>query len=197
MLAKVCHGKSDQNDQVTKVKRCHTKVRPLSDFDPDPRFVAVGDLNVDIDADKPGAKILQELIFNSKKMHTYSPFFYDTAGEKNEETHISHISYINKGTDFGKLQERLDYFLVSKNLQLDAAFSYAPKSYFKQGECFGERADAEKELKDFQTQVPNLIAVISRRFGEPKQWCLVAVSRVFARYREGSDHLPVVLKFRP
>ena len=155
-----------------------------------------GDLNVDLDDDKPGADVLSQLIYRSKRVYTYRPQLFDPDLDFGEPASPVHVTYMRSGNDPGSLRAQLDYFLVSKKLCIDSYFPYAPKSYYAKGPCvaMGDEEALAQATEQFQEEHPGL--VLGKRFDEAnRQYCFYGISKTFDKFRDGSDHLPVLLKF--
>ena len=155
-------------------------------------FIVVGDLNVDIESDNPGAEVLKRL-FDRPEIQDWMPEIQDLLMTKKHVTHFMDGIDIDKyknETDHG--QSHLDYFLISSHFKILDGSVYAPLSEFQEHGCFGSEALAEKRALQVSESITknnlNRVADISKRW---PQWCVVSTTTAFFQFRHGSDHLPV------
>lgn len=186
-------GECDPENSQSAVKRCETSIRPLVDGTP---FIAVGDLNVNWGTPDGGAEALQRML-TSDRVHGWRAPNPDFRFQSQVGTDKSYITYMSDGVDLGKLQSELDYFIVSKQFRIASGKVAAPLSWFKEHGCHPTKATADAQRTEVATATPDMAVSVSTRYGDAntKSYCVVEVSKDFAEYRKGSDHLPVYVTF--
>lgn len=169
-----------------------TGISPIPHDEP---FIAVGDLNVDISSDSPGAEVLKEL-FIRPEVQQWFPGNWDPAFKN------KNVTFLSDGVDMGEtsLQQQLDYILVSKHFKILNGEVFAPKSEFREYNCFKNIEEAIKKSKEVREELstqhkPYKVEVVSRWMkmfaGNSKLFCVVSTTKVFSDFRVGSDHLPL------
>jgi hypothetical protein len=175
------------------VRQCNSGIKPLDSND---SFIAVGDLNVDYNDTSPGADVMRRLLTHAR-IHNMRPVNMDPSFAQDPNTGKSHVTYASDGIDLGKLQANLDYFLVSKDLDLVDLKVPAPLSGFKEESCHPTYNLAKTAL-DALTTGNDRVAQVSTRYLDNNQrsYCLISATKEYVNFRTGSDHFPVILTFR-
>ena len=186
-------GTCDAANTNSLVRQCQNGIKPLAAND---SFIAVGDLNVDYNDTSPGAGVMRRLLADAR-IHNVRPENLDPSFAKDPNTGKSHITYASDGIDLGKLQSNLDYFLVSKDLEIVDMKVQAPLADFKEESCHTTYNLAKAAL-DALTPGNGRVAQVSTRYLDNNQrsYCLISATKEFVDFRTGSDHFPVVLTFR-
>lgn len=186
-------GSCEPANTNSQVKQCKRGIRPLTTAD---SFIAVGDLNVDYNSTSPGAAVIKRLLTNTRTQdfRAENP---DPQFQKDPVTGKSHITYMSDGVDLGKLQSNLDYFIVSKDLQVVDAKVAVPETGYQEISCHTSFPTAKSAL-DALTVPQDRSASVSTRYLDNNQrsYCVVSVLTTFEEFRTGSDHLPVLLRFK-
>ncbi len=120
----------------------------------------------------------------------------DSSFAKDPNTGKSHITYASDGIDLGKLQSNLDYFLVSKDLDLVDMKVHTPISGYKEESCHNTYNLAKTAL-DALTLGNDRVALVSTRYldNNLRSYCLISATKEYVEFRTGSDHFPVVLTY--
>ncbi len=186
-------GDCDSALTNSPVRQCSRGIKPLAATD---SFIVVGDLNVDYNDTSPGAAVMKRLLTHNR-IHNVRPENMDPAFAKDTTTGKSHVTYASDGIDLGKLQSNLDYFIVSKDLDLLDMKVFAPLSGFKEESCHSTY-NAAKSALDALTPGSDRTASVSTRYLDNNQrsFCVVSATKEYVNFRVGSDHFPVVLSFR-
>jgi hypothetical protein len=131
-------------------------------------FVAVGDLNVDITSNNPGAEVLKRLF--SKANPWMEP---------------ADMSFTNEGPSFEPAPFRLmlDYMLVSSNIEPIEGEILLPN--FKRIEL-GCGDDIRSESRG---------SMVLKSYIKEDEMCHVLVSEEYERYKAASDHYPIFGRF--
>ena len=186
-------GSCEPANTNSPVKQCKRGIKPLSATD---SFIAAGDLNVDYNSTNPGADVIKRLLTHNRT-HDFMAINPDPQFEKDPVSGKSHITYLSGGIDLGKIQSTLDYFIVSKDLQIVDASVAVPETGYQEDSCHTSYAAAKSAL-DALTVPLDRSAAVSTRYLDNNQrsYCVVSVLTTFEDFRNGSDHLPVVLQFK-
>ncbi len=181
-------GSCDAADASSAVKRCETEAKPLEGNTP---FIAIGDLNVDWGTTAGGAAVIKRLLENPK-VNNWRAENHDWMFRADPTDKRAHISYMSDGVDLGKIQSELDYFIVSKQFKIEDGRVFAPLSYYQEHSCHDTKAKADA-AKTPLTLVDGRDISVSTRYADDgtKTFCVVSVTKSFAAFRKGSDHLPV------
>lgn len=181
-------GDCDKNSLST-VKACKTKIQPLSKGE---RFIAVGDLNVDLASEKPGAAVLKSLLGNplvhdqvsriSPDNLRYAPNLPDKA------------TYFRSGVDFNNQAMQLDYFIVSSNIKIHRIDTILPLEHIEELPCFDEVESASDVVAKRSMEGDGFVYEVFKR-DNPREYCGLGMNQEYSVIRKASDHLPLVLEF--
>ncbi len=186
-------GTCDNANSNSPVRQCKAGITPLAATD---SFIAVGDLNVDFNDTSPGAGVMRRLLAHTR-IHNVRPENLDPSFAKDPNSGKSHITYASDGIDLGKLQSNLDYFLVSKDLDLVDMKVHTPTAGYKEESCHITYNLAKTAL-DTLNVGNDRVASVSTRYldNNVRSYCLISATKEYVEFRSGSDHFPVVLTFR-
>lgn len=161
-------------------------------------FIAVGDLNVDINSNNPGAEVLKSL-YKHPAIQNWAPRNWDP---KFKSKNITFLSDAFDKIDLGEtsLQQQLDYFLISKHFNIVGGEVFVPQSEFREYGCFDNPDQAQDKYEEVIIELasqekPHTVEVVSRWVklfaGKKELFCVISTTKAFSDFRKGSDHLPI------
>jgi endonuclease/exonuclease/phosphatase family metal-dependent hydrolase len=153
------------------------QIRPLVPGTP---FIIVGDLNVDIKSQHPGAIVLKEMLKHG--IQSVLPDFPGTYLGDDISTMPENRTLLN-----------LDYILYSSHFSINSAGVYLPPSQKEDLDCLEEKLDQDQEL-ELKQKVARSGKVLVEYLKENKL-CRILLAKDFYELAKSSDHLPVWASF--
>lgn len=180
-----------ETDSPSTIRSCKTKLRPLQ---AGTSFIAVGDFNVALDSDNPGAEVIKRILASELVHDRIS----EIPGKALEGVpHIkSHDTFFSSGWRLDYSPMQLDYFLVSSDLNIHRLETYFTNPQLMDHGCFSDFSEGdrlkEKLQKDSSRAVQSYVKRIS---DEERVLCIQTASAEFGELRNASDHFPLILDF--